>query len=241
MSIRFYRNIPKIHAMTFDLDDTLYDNIPVIKGVESKTIDWIHTHHPESQNLPLEQWIQLKRDLAKQTPFLASDVSEWRFQQIRHGLMLSGYDDPKATQAAKDAMEQVMIWRHQIEVPELTHQVMTKLKQHMPLIAITNGNVNPNNIGLGEYFDLILNAGPDGWAKPHGQMFETALAHLDLPAENVLHIGDHLISDVVGAKHAGMTACWINDFAKNLHTEQDAKALPDVEISSIDDLLQFIA
>ncbi|SJN21496.1 Putative FMN hydrolase; 5-Amino-6-(5'-phosphoribitylamino)uracil phosphatase [Vibrio casei] len=240
MSVRFYRNIPTIKAMTFDLDDTLYDNHPVIMGLEQKMADWMHVHHPVSQQMDNTQWRSLKFDLAKQTPFLQSDVSEWRFQQIRQGLMHLGYDDPKASQAAKSAMDQVLIWRHQIEVPDLTHQVMAKLKQQMPLIAITNGNVNPDKIGLGEYFDLVLNAGPDGWAKPHSQMFETALAHLGLPAENVLHVGDNLISDVAGAKYVGMQACWINDYQKSLKHEDYGRVLPDVEITSIEDLLCFL-
>ncbi|OEF26136.1 5-amino-6-(5-phospho-D-ribitylamino)uracil phosphatase YigB [Vibrio rumoiensis] len=238
--MRFYRNIPTIKAMTFDLDDTLYDNHPVIVGLEQKTTQWMHTHHPISQQMSPSQWRALKLQLAKQTPFLQSDVSEWRFQQIRQGLIHLGYDDPNASQAAKDAMDQVLIWRHQIDVPDLIHQVMSKLKAHMPLIAITNGNVNPDKIGLGDYFDLVLNAGPDGWAKPHGEMFETALAHLGLPAKQVLHVGDNLISDVAGAKYAGMSACWINDFSKSLFTENEAKVLPDVEITSVGDLLCFL-
>ena len=237
MSLRFYRNIPIIKAMTFDLDDTLYDNHPVIAGLEQKTADWMHQHHPISQNMTHQEWRWLKLKLAEQTPFLQSDVSEWRFQQIRQGLMHLGYDDPKASQAAKSAMDQVVIWRHQIDVPELTHQVMSQLKQQIPLIAITNGNVNPDKIGLGAYFDLVLNAGPDGWAKPHAQMFDTALAHLGLPAEHVLHVGDNLISDVAGAKHAGMSACWINDYQKSLKHEDDGRVLPDVEITTLEDLL----
>ncbi|HCH00933.1 MAG TPA: 5-amino-6-(5-phospho-D-ribitylamino)uracil phosphatase YigB [Vibrio sp.] len=240
MSLRFYRNIPTIKAMTFDLDDTLYDNHPVIVGLEQKTADWMHQHHPISQNMSHQEWRLLKFKLAEQTPFLESDVSEWRFQQIRQGLIHLGYDDPKASQAAKSAMDQVVIWRHQIEVPPMTHHVMAQLKQQMPLIAITNGNVNPDKIGLGEYFDLVLNAGPDGWAKPHSQMFETALAHLGLPAEHVLHVGDNLISDVAGAKYVGMQACWINDYHKSLKHEDYGRVLPDVEITALEDLLVFI-
>ncbi len=240
MPLRFYRNIPVIKAMTFDLDDTLYDNYPVIMSVEKRAAEWMHQHHPISKKMDQKQWRTFKLNLAKQTPFLQSDVSEWRFQQIRQGLMHLGYDDPNASQAAKEVMDQVFIWRHEIDVPDLTHQVMKELKQHMPLIAITNGNVNPANIGLGEYFDLVLNAGPDGWAKPHADMFTTALTHLNMPAENVLHVGDNLISDVAGAKYAGMQACWLNDFDKALKQQDDAILLPDVEITSVKDLLAFI-
>lgn len=33
--MHFYRQLPVIEAMTFDLDDTLYDNRPVIRRVEA--------------------------------------------------------------------------------------------------------------------------------------------------------------------------------------------------------------
>ena len=64
MSLRFYRNIPTIKSMTFDLDDTLYDNHPVIVGLEQKTADWMHQHHPISQNMSHQEWRLLKFKLA---------------------------------------------------------------------------------------------------------------------------------------------------------------------------------
>ena len=32
----FYKNIGSIKALSFDLDDTLYDNVPVINGAEER-------------------------------------------------------------------------------------------------------------------------------------------------------------------------------------------------------------
>ncbi|EEG87262.1 hypothetical protein PROPEN_00540 [Proteus penneri ATCC 35198] len=34
--MRFYRTLTPIAAMTFDLDDTLYDNVPVMDKTEKK-------------------------------------------------------------------------------------------------------------------------------------------------------------------------------------------------------------
>ena len=36
--MHFYRQLPVIEAMTFDLDDTLYDNRPVIRRVEAQVV-----------------------------------------------------------------------------------------------------------------------------------------------------------------------------------------------------------
>ncbi len=241
MALHFYRSIKPIQAMTFDLDDTLYDNRPVIALLEQNMVQWMHQHHPVSQKMFPSAWLQLKRDLAEQQPFLISDVTRWRFEQVRHGLIMLGYSAAQAIQAAQEAMQQMLMLRHQIDVPSITHQVMTQLQQQVPLIAITNGNVIPERIGLGQYFDLVLNAGPDGWAKPHADMFVTALQYLDLLPQQVLHVGDHLLSDVAGAKYAGMQACWLNDQGVELSKQADAKVLPDVEITSVSDLLHLFA
>ncbi|MCV5262976.1 5-amino-6-(5-phospho-D-ribitylamino)uracil phosphatase YigB, partial [Escherichia coli] len=44
--MKFYRRIEPIKAMTFDLDDTLYDNYPVIVRMERELLAWLKHHHP---------------------------------------------------------------------------------------------------------------------------------------------------------------------------------------------------
>ena len=44
--MQIYRSLSPIQAMTFDLDDTLYDNRPVIHHVEEQVALWLFQHHP---------------------------------------------------------------------------------------------------------------------------------------------------------------------------------------------------
>jgi putative hydrolase of the HAD superfamily len=117
---------------------------------------------------------------------------------------------------------------------------MQALSEKLPLVAITNGNVDPHKIGLGDYFQLILKAGPDGRAKPYPDMFTQAQEHLGIKAEHILHVGDHLISDVYGAKVSGFQACWFNDKNVNIQQASKARVLPDIEISQLRDLMRLI-
>lgn len=237
--MHFYRNIGPIKAMSFDLDDTLYDNHPVIRHVEQQMVVWLHTHHPLSATRPISWWQQLKQQLALQEPQLGHDVTQWRFKQIEQGLIQLGYSPQLALQAAQNAIEEVLRLRHLITVPEKTHRVMTELAKRMPLVAITNGNVDPHKIGLGHYFQQIFKAGPDGLAKPYPDLFDKAQAALQLPAASILHVGDHLITDVQGAKNNGFQACWYNDQGQTLLASRKAKVLPDIEIHQLDSLLQL--
>jgi putative hydrolase of the HAD superfamily len=108
------------------------------------------------------------------------------------------------------------------------------------LVAITNGNVDPHKIGLGQYFQRILKAGPNGRAKPYPDMFDKAQQYLDVDAINILHVGDHLRTDVYGAKQNGFQACWFNDTGSNLYLSSKASVLPDVEIEQLSDLMRLI-
>lgn len=238
--MHFYRSPRPIKAMTFDLDDTLYDNWPVIARVEKEAAKWLHQTHPISASWTWEQWQQVKQFVAKQNPALKHDVTLWRHTQITQGLMQLGYSDDKAQKAASEAMVQVLKLRNQVDVPAESLSVLAELSEKIPLIAITNGNVDPHKIGLGEYFQLILKAGPDGRAKPYPDMFVQAQQYLNVDADEILHVGDHLITDVQGAKQNGFQACWFNDGKLNLFQQPKARVLPDMEIQNISELLEIL-
>ncbi|MBY8138529.1 5-amino-6-(5-phospho-D-ribitylamino)uracil phosphatase YigB [Vibrio fluvialis] len=235
-----YRNLQPIQAMTFDLDDTLYDNRPVIRHVEQQAALWLHRQHPVTASQPMPWWKALKMRLAEDNPWLTHDVTLWRFEQIRQGLIALGYGPQPAEQAASDALEEVMRLRNLVDVPEETHRVMAQLAAKVPLVAITNGNVNVEKIGLGHYFQLVLKAGPDGHAKPYPDMFDKARTFLGLPAHAILHVGDHLVTDVQGAKQNGFQACWYNDQGLTLRATAKARLLPDIEIHKLSQLNQLI-
>ncbi|MFC5079034.1 Flavin mononucleotide phosphatase YigB [Vibrio thalassae] len=237
--MRFYRSLAPIKAMTFDLDDTLYDNWPVITRVEQQAAQWLYQQHPISQGWDAKQWHECKMALLKADPALKHDVTQWRYQQIKQGLEQLGYDDLNATQAAQTLIEKVLIWRSDFDVPHETHRTLSVLSKQIPLVAITNGNVDVEKIGLHQYFDLILKAGPDGRAKPNSDMFDKAAQHLAVPRRHILHVGDHVVTDVAGAIRNGFSACWFNDKEKSARQTVRLKQLPDIEINHIQQLLEL--
>ncbi|MDF4805707.1 2-haloalkanoic acid dehalogenase, partial [Vibrio parahaemolyticus] len=76
----FYRQLGPIRAMSFDLDDTLYDNHPVIERLEQQVTQWLHQQHPLTASQPNAWWVSLKRQIAVQDPWLRHDVTQWRFE-----------------------------------------------------------------------------------------------------------------------------------------------------------------
>ncbi|MEF1312072.1 5-amino-6-(5-phospho-D-ribitylamino)uracil phosphatase YigB [Vibrio mytili] len=236
----FYRSIAPIKAMTFDLDDTLYDNAPIIARMERELLSWLQVSHPAVAHMGKTDWLAVKRRVVTQSPDLKSDVTLWRLVQLKQGFLDAGYNSKQAQLAAEQGVNVALDWRNRFAVPQQSLDILMQLGNKVPLIAITNGNVDVDKIGLAPYFQCVLKAGPDGLAKPAVDMFDKAQRFLNLPAENILHVGDHLLTDVHGAKRAGYAACWLNDVNINVNQHPKTRTLPDVEIRSLQTLLDLL-
>lgn len=67
--------------------------------------------------------------------------------------------------------------------------------------------------------------------KPRKELFELALKRTGLSANEVLHIGDSLSSDIKGASSVGIKAMWVN---------RNGKDIPD-NVSAVSNLLEVLA
>lgn len=65
-------------------------------------------------------------------------------------------------------------------------------------------------LGLTHFFDRILISCEIGFAKPAPEIFQRALTELNAPPEAVLHVGDTVETDVLGAESAHLNALWLN-------------------------------
>ena len=58
--MRFYRPLGQISALTFDLDDTLYDNRPVILRTEQESLAFVQNYHPALKTFNVHELTQLR-------------------------------------------------------------------------------------------------------------------------------------------------------------------------------------
>jgi len=80
----------------------------------------------------------------------------------------------------------------------------------VPLAALSNGNADLARIGVHAHFAFQLGAREHGAPKPSASIFHAACERLGMPAANVLHVGDDVDLDVLGAARAGLRTCWLN-------------------------------
>ncbi|WP_318435000.1 5-amino-6-(5-phospho-D-ribitylamino)uracil phosphatase YigB [Photobacterium leiognathi] len=238
--MRIYSQLMPIRALTFDLDDTLYDNRPVISRVEQAVILWLSKILPSHLTLDVNSWLKLQQQLATIDPMLKHNGREWRRRTLKIGLMQLGFRLNEAEVLAQQGLDVATKIRNQIDIPDETHIVLKTLSAHFPLIALTNGDVDVDKIGLAQYFVEVYHSGRDGLSKPEPDLFNLAKQKLQLSAENILHVGDHLKADVYGAKQCGFQACWFNDQKQQIPLESEANTMPDVEITQLSQLLEMV-
>ncbi|MBD2780777.1 5-amino-6-(5-phospho-D-ribitylamino)uracil phosphatase YigB [Xenorhabdus szentirmaii] len=238
--MRFYRPLASFAAMTFDLDDTLYDNHPVIDKTEKEVLCFIRQYDAKFSQFKREDLSLYRQAVLEREPDIYHDMTLWRRQSSELMFIHYGFSREEAVRGTDEIMSCFTHWRNQITIPEATHSTLSILAEKIPLVAITNGNAEPAAFGLDPYFEFVLKAGTDGRAKPYSDMYHSAAERLSLPVNQILHVGDNLKTDVEGALCSGMQACWINLDNKNLMQEPEGRLLPHVEISDLASLTALL-
>ncbi|REL28678.1 HAD family hydrolase [Thalassotalea euphylliae] len=235
--MKFYRSLKPIKAISFDLDDTLYSNRPVMVATE-------RAMPPYFQQLlaPLAVvdglvfdrhfWAPHRTAVVEQTPELTHDVTALRLATYQQGMESLGIATAQATELAQQAMAYFLATRSNFVVPPSSIALLQQLRQYVPVVAISNGNVDTEAIGIKAHFDYIYHAGNGHRMKPAGDLFEQAAQDLGIACEHMLHVGDCGRADILGALRAGCQAAWLScyDVGKPL------KVLPHIELSDVTQL-----
>lgn len=61
-------------------------------------------------------------------------------------------------------------------------------------------------LGLDAFFDAVVTSSDCGVEKPHPLIFERCLRQIDVEPRHAVHVGDHALEDVEGARGVGMQA-----------------------------------
>ncbi|MBD3586505.1 HAD-IA family hydrolase [Salinimonas sp. HHU 13199] len=238
--MRFYRPLNHIQAMTFDLDDTLYDNGPVIRAAEKTLQAFIARHYKNTSALSPEQWQKIRHQLLQETPDLSSDMGQLRMRTLMLALQEDISDDNDRKAAAKACFDCFYTARSELELHDTVHTTLKSLAEKIPLIGITNGNVDVKKIGVDTYFSTVLHASLERPMKPHRHMFDEAAQALGIAPAHILHVGDNLTKDVFGAICAGKQTAWFAcNRPMNLNNER-APVLPHVELDQFEELLALV-
>ena len=223
-----------VRALTFDLDDTLWDNRPVLMAAERTLYDWLVGHYPDiGLHYRIEDMLVLRQTLLQEDPELRNDVSQLRRHSLRIAAHTAGYDDSLVEPAFAVFLEA----RHRITPYQDVAPTLRKLRRAgYCLGSLTNGNTDIQRLPLGPLFDFSLTAATIGKAKPHPRMFEEACQRAGVKPAQLAHVGDEAETDLAGARNAGVLAIWMNRQGQR----PAADALHHAEVHDMEELLELL-
>jgi len=236
--MQYYRRLEPFKAISFDLDDTLYHNFPVMMATDAKMVAYFSRALPSLKQgeYDYQFWFRFRKQVLNAQPELMHDVGQLRLRSYYLGMVSLGFSADIALTMAKDALQYFIEQRSDFTVPDKVHHLLGQLKKHWPLIAISNGNVNTKAIGLEHYFSAIFHAGKGLKQKPDVDMFERACQQFSLQPRELLHVGDCGANDVIGAMRYGCQAAWVSTY----DVGKPIRVLPHFELTDITELYRLI-
>ena len=224
----------KILAVTFDLDDTLWPFPPIGERIERKLHDWMVEHAPRAARMfPIEEMRDLRTKVWHENPEHAHDMSALRRMTIERALRESGENVGLTSEAYEVFYDE----RNKVEFYPDALKALRRIGELLPIAAVTNGNADLERIGLMPPFQHVVSATQVGVAKPSQVIFHVACELLGFAAKYVLHVGDHIEMDVIGAADAGMLTCWVNREGQEWPEDYPR---PDLEVTELGALVTWL-
>ncbi|WP_249977276.1 HAD family hydrolase [Vreelandella olivaria] len=234
-----------LQAITFDLDDTLWDNQGVMLKTEEGHYRWLleelATWREIREEPPLalnyEQgvvdYLQRRRRWAQQVPERRGDFTWLRLRALEEQLETEGLSRSTALLWAAAAMNEFHRLRVQVKPHPEAAGLLANLAGRYQLAAITNGNIHLKRQPLAAYFPVAIAAGELLAPKPDPKPFLAALERLNVAPDRAMHVGDSWQEDVLPAQQLGMHAVWVADqgdqaLPTRVHRIAHVKELPSL-------------
>jgi putative hydrolase of the HAD superfamily len=223
-----------IRAITLDLDDTLWEILPVIQRAERRLYEWLGENHPELTAMFSQEDLRiLRKEVLEQHSDKIHDLTF-----LRHTVLTEAADAAGCRNfIVEEAFAVFDEVRNDVELFPEARPALVALSERFTLIALTNGNASLEKIGIHDLFHGHINAAMAGAAKPARPIFDAAVLAGGASAAETLHVGDHPLIDVHGAREAGLRTVWVN---RNGAVWPDEYEAPDLEIQHVGELAELI-
>lgn len=196
-----------IEAITFDLDDTLWDVWPVVERAEQLLHDWLAARYPRiPERFTSLELRELAGEVSAARPEIAHDRTLLRKEALELAARRAGYREFDV----EGAFAVFFVARNAVEPFAEVRPTLERLARRYTLASLSNGNADLRLIGLDDLFRFSLNAIQIGAAKPDPPMFEAVCRLLGTRPDRIVHVGDDPEHDVRGGRNAGFRTVWVN-------------------------------
>jgi len=208
-----------IRALTFDIGGVIFSDeafkraifqalnqlSPGITQSEFDEIYWQHLKNPDG-SLRNKLTKYFLKDLNRKQELMKIANNLWRFEAE------DLYQDAKSTLSA--------VKKQGLKIGAVANQpatVVDDLKREQ----------------IFNYFDALAISALEGVEKPDSKLFQIAIDRLQIPADQIVHVGNRIDTDVVPAKSLGMKTIWVRRGEANPNPSADDLKLADLVVSDL--------
>ena len=222
----------QISAISFDGDMTLWDFEQVMRHSLKHTLAVLQRQRPTPRvlKLTIEEMIAIRDQFAEEVKGAVWNLEEIRRRAFERTLEHVGCPDKEL--AAH--LNQIYL-KHRFEDIELYPDVIPTfdiLAPHFKLGLLSNGNTYPERCGLEGSFAFVVFSQDVQVVKPDPRIFHITAERAGCELTEMLHVGDSLKNDVVGARNAGVPCVWLNREG----IPNDTETQPDYEAASLSEI-----
>jgi putative hydrolase of the HAD superfamily len=222
----------QISAISFDGDMTLWDFEQVMRHSLKHTLAVLQRQRPTPRvlKLTIEEMIAIRDQFAEEVKGAVWNLEEIRRRAFERTLEHVGCPDKEL--AAH--LNQIYL-KHRFEDIELYPDVVPTfdiLAPHFKLGLLSNGNTYPERCGLDGSFAFVVFSQDVQVVKPDPRIFHITAQRAGCELTEMLHVGDSLKNDVVGARNAGVPCVWLNREG----VPNDTETQPDYEAASLSEI-----
>ena len=191
-----------------------------------------------------EAYVYGERALAK-SPIVQPDdnflqVLQKKLTQEVYCLVEQGYwSGSAADQAQAIAAIADYCYAYAARTVAESREVLLQLKQHYPLVLVSNfyGNIQAilRDFHL-DIFEAVIESAVVGVRKPDPAIYRLGVEAAGVPAEECLVVGDAYDKDIIPAKTIGCKAVWLK--GEGWTKEEKDESLPDLVITRLSQLLE---
>ncbi|MCG9130071.1 HAD family hydrolase [Candidatus Poribacteria bacterium] len=226
----------QISVISFDGDMTLWDFLQVMRYSLKQTLTELQRQVPTQRALELtvEKMVAIRDQLAEEVKGEVWSLLEIRRRAFERTLEHVGHPDTDLA-AHLDAIYR----KHRFEDIELYPDVIPTfdaLAPHFKLGLLSNGNTYPERCGLDGRFAFVVFSQDVQVEKPDPKIFQITAERAGCELSQMLHVGDSLRNDVMGAKNVGAPTVWLNREA----VPNDTDIQPDYEVSSLTEIPEIL-
>ena len=229
------KKLTGIKAVSFDADQTLWDFQKVMRHSLGYVMTELERQDPTAASmLSIDKMIEIRNAVAEELKGEVTNLKSIRLEAFKRTLSTVGrHDDSLAAHLNSIYLQ------HRFEDIELYEDVLptlTELRKRYGIGLLSNGNSYPDHCGLEGMFKFVVFSQDIGIEKPDPRFYQIAVEQASCSKAELLHVGDSLDNDVIGAANAGIKSVWLN----RQHMSPASETKVDYEIQSLAELVEIL-